>query len=244
VFSEKRAQFYAAEVVLGLEFLHQHGIMYRDLKLDNLLLDAKGHIKIADFGLCKLGTVPRRRERYSQLYSALATSGVSHTCTFMRWGGGGAGMVDNDVRTRTFCGTPEFIAPEVLLHESYTRAVDWWALGVLVFEMLVGRVRPILICSAPRPGCSMPLGSPVRLLLWFRQDMNAMAFTYACHVWMATLPLVAAGAVPRRDGRRDLRCDSGVQAGAVPGVRPPRARVLHQARMYSGEGRGGEGSGA
>lgn len=126
MFSEKRAQFYAAEVVLGLEFLHEHGIMYRDLKLDNLLLDAKGHIKIADFGLCKLGVCAR-----AGLVCAWADPLIVSCPT---------GMVDSESRTRTFCGTPEFIAPEVLLQDSYTCAVDWWALGVLVFEMLVGRV--------------------------------------------------------------------------------------------------------
>lgn len=76
----------------------------RDLKLDNLLLDADGFVKIADFGLCKEG---------------------------MGYGD----------RTSTFCGTPEFLAPEVLTESSYTRAVDWWGLGVLIYEMLVGEVR-------------------------------------------------------------------------------------------------------
>lgn len=77
--------------------------IYRDLKLDNLLLDTEGYVKIADFGLCKEGM----------------------------------GFGD---RTGTFCGTPEFLAPEVLTETSYTRAVDWWGLGVLIFEMLVGEV--------------------------------------------------------------------------------------------------------
>uniref|UniRef100_A0A4X2L1G6 Serine/threonine-protein kinase N2 n=2 Tax=Vombatus ursinus TaxID=29139 RepID=A0A4X2L1G6_VOMUR len=101
VFSEPRAVFYAACVVLGLQYLHEHKIVYRDLKLDNLLLDTEGFVKIADFGLCKEGM----------------------------------GFGD---RTSTFCGTPEFLAPEVLTETSYTRAVDWWGLGVLVYEMLVG----------------------------------------------------------------------------------------------------------
>ena len=82
----------------------------RDLKLDNLLLDAEGFVKIADFGLCKEG---------------------------MGYGD----------RTGTFCGTPEFLAPEVLTEPSYTRAVDWWGLGVLIFEMLVGEVTPNLMHS-------------------------------------------------------------------------------------------------
>uniref|UniRef100_A0A7N8Y2A2 protein kinase C n=1 Tax=Mastacembelus armatus TaxID=205130 RepID=A0A7N8Y2A2_9TELE len=101
VFAEPRAVFYAACVVLGLQFLHEHKIVYRDLKLDNLLLDTDGYVKIADFGLCKEG---------------------------MGYGD----------RTSTFCGTPEFLAPEVLTDTSYTRAVDWWGLGVLIYEMLVG----------------------------------------------------------------------------------------------------------
>ncbi|XP_055707637.1 serine/threonine-protein kinase N isoform X4 [Phlebotomus papatasi] len=101
VFSEPRAVFYASCVVLGLQYLHESKIIYRDLKLDNLLLDTEGYVKIADFGLCKEGM----------------------------------GFGD---RTGTFCGTPEFLAPEVLTETSYTRAVDWWGLGVLIFEMLVG----------------------------------------------------------------------------------------------------------
>ncbi|XP_062937803.1 serine/threonine-protein kinase N3 isoform X1 [Cynocephalus volans] len=101
VFPEPQACFYVACVVLGLQFLHEKKIIYRDLKLDNLLLDAQGFLKIADFGLCKEGI----------------------------------GFGD---RTSTFCGTPEFLAPEVLTQESYTRAVDWWGLGVLLYEMLVG----------------------------------------------------------------------------------------------------------
>ncbi|XP_074527397.1 serine/threonine-protein kinase N2-like isoform X2 [Halichoeres trimaculatus] len=101
VFSTAQTRFYSACVVLGLEFLHLNKIIYRDLKLDNLLMDADGFVKITDFGLCK------------------------------------EGMGHGD-RTSTFCGTPEFLAPEVLTDDNYTRAVDWWGMGVLIYEMLVG----------------------------------------------------------------------------------------------------------
>ncbi|CAO1626780.1 unnamed protein product [Sympodiomycopsis kandeliae] len=101
-FSPKRAKFYAAEVLLALEYFHKQGIIYRDLKLDNILLTLDGHIKVADYGLCK-----------EEMWFGATTS--------------------------TFCGTPEFMAPEILLEQRYGRAVDWWAFGILIYEMLLGQ---------------------------------------------------------------------------------------------------------
>eukprot|EP00127_Corallochytrium_limacisporum_P001705 Clim_evm42s77 gene=Clim_evmTU42s77 len=106
IFGEDRGKFYSAEILCGLGYLHSKGIIYRDLKLDNLLLDRHGHIKIADYGLCKL--------------NMLNEDGTDRT-------------------TGTFCGTPEFIAPEILQEDQYTRVVDWWSFGVLVYEMILGQ---------------------------------------------------------------------------------------------------------
>ncbi|KFO38159.1 Protein kinase C iota type [Fukomys damarensis] len=100
--AEEHARFYSAEISLAFNYLHQRGILYRNLKLDNLLLDSEGHIKLCDYCICKEGLEP------------------------------------GDT-TSTFCGTPNYLAPEIIRGEEYGFGVDWWTLGVVMYEMMVGK---------------------------------------------------------------------------------------------------------
>ncbi|XP_041641540.1 microtubule-associated serine/threonine-protein kinase 1 [Cheilinus undulatus] len=112
------ARMYFAETVLALEYLHNYGIVHRDLKPDNLLITSMGHIKLTDFGLSKMGLMNLTTNLYE-------------------------GHIEKDAREfldKQVCGTPEYIAPEVILRQGYGKPVDWWAMGIILYEFLVGCV--------------------------------------------------------------------------------------------------------
>ncbi|BFZ19048.1 hypothetical protein BsWGS_22088 [Bradybaena similaris] len=102
IFMEDMASFYLGEILLAIEHLHTLGVIYRDLKPENVLLDAKGHIKLTDFGLCK---------------ESISLGDITHT----------------------FCGTIEYMAPEIVQRSGHGKAVDWWSLGALMYDMLTGQ---------------------------------------------------------------------------------------------------------
>lgn len=103
------AAFYAAQIVVCFEYLHEKDLLFRDLKPENVLVAPDGYIKLADFG-------------------------------FVR-------TLKSNERTYTFCGTPEYIAPEIITNQGYSHPVDWYALGILIYELIYGR--PPFMASSP-----------------------------------------------------------------------------------------------
>ncbi|XP_073422468.1 microtubule-associated serine/threonine-protein kinase 3-like [Dendrobates tinctorius] len=110
------ARLYFAEAVLGVEYLHSYGVVHRDLKPENFLITSAGHIKISDFGLSKVGVM------------------IPHTNIYKQ----SAEDISREFQDEEVCGTPWYTAPEVILKKGYGRPIDWWSMGIIIYEFVHG----------------------------------------------------------------------------------------------------------
>ncbi|KAG0501738.1 hypothetical protein HPP92_001810 [Vanilla planifolia] len=129
---EEMARLYMAEVVLALEYLHSLNVIHRDLKPDNLLIARDGHIKLTDFGLSKVGLINSTDDLSGPDVSSAVILDHEPTAASQR------AQKREQRQKQSAVGTPDYLAPEILLGMAHGSTADWWSVGVILFELLVG----------------------------------------------------------------------------------------------------------
>ena len=135
---EENAIRYLSEISLAVDFLHDHGVIHRDLKPENVLVDSKGHVKLTDFGLSEFGLGEANKSADASSKEALYEGKMHGGDDEDDDGSNGRKLARAVFGEKSVVGTPDYMAPEVLLGEDHDPSVDWWSFGVITYELLSG----------------------------------------------------------------------------------------------------------